>query len=100
MAIQRSLSDGRVGLPVRSRMGLHTGNANSELGDFFARTVVVVARVSATLSGGQILLSPAVQKEQRGASSLEGLRTLPLKGLRAIGGRTPFPKPLTPIVHE
>jgi class 3 adenylate cyclase len=84
MAIQRSLADGWAGVPIPARMGLHTGNAKAEGGDFFGRTVVVAARISSMAGGGEILLSQAMQEELNGAFPLEGPRTLPLKGLSGI----------------
>lgn len=81
-AIQRTLSDGWCGVPVPARMGLHTGNAKAEGGDFFGRTVVVAARVSGVASGGEILLSQVTQEELDGAFPLGGPRSIALKGLR------------------
>ena len=81
IAIQRSLGDGWTGIPVLARIGLHTGNAKAEGGDFFGRTVVVAARVSSMAEGGEILLSQAVQEGLNGAFPLEIPRTLSLKGL-------------------
>jgi class 3 adenylate cyclase len=81
MAVQRSLREGWAGIPVSARIGLHTGNAKAEGGDFFGRTVVVAARISSAARGGEILLSQAIQEELNGAYPLEGPRTLPLKGL-------------------
>jgi len=84
MAIQRSLRDGWAGVPVPARMGLHTGNARAEGGDFFGRTVVVAARISSMANGGDILLSQEVQEDLNGAYPLDGPRTLSLKGLSGI----------------
>lgn len=84
IAIQRSLGDGWAGVPVLARMGLHTGNAKAEGGDFFGRTVIVAARVSGMAGGGEILLSQSIQEELNGAFSLEGPRTLSLKGLSGL----------------
>src|ERR1700722_1588307 len=80
-AIQRSLSDGWSGVPVPARIGLHTGNAKSEGGDFFGRTVVVAARISGAASGGEILLSQATQEELDGAFPLSEPKLIALKGL-------------------
>jgi len=84
LAIQRSLNEGWAGVPVPARMGLHTGNAKAEGGDFFGRTVVVAARISSMARGGEILLSQVVQEDLNGAFSLEGPRALSLKGLDGI----------------
>jgi adenylate cyclase len=80
-AIQRSLGEGWSGVPVPARIGLHTGNAKAEGGDFFGRTVVVAARVSGVASGGEILMTQATQKELDGAFPLSGPKSLALKGL-------------------
>ena len=84
IAVQRSMRDGWAGVPVRARMGLHCGNAKAEGGDFFGSTVVVAARVASAASGGEILLSQAVQESLNGAFPLEGPRALSLKGFSGI----------------
>jgi class 3 adenylate cyclase len=83
-AIQRTLSEGWFGVPVHARVGLHTGNAKAEGGDFFGRTVVVAARISSTANGGEILLSQASQEELEGAFPLNGPRSTTLKGLSGM----------------
>jgi adenylate cyclase len=79
--IQRNLQDGWSGVPVLARIGLHTGNAKEEMGDFFGRTVVVAARVSNLARGGEILLSQSSQEELDGAFPLGAPRLTSLKGL-------------------
>lgn len=81
IAMQRSLSEGWAGVPVPTRIGLHTGNAKAQGGDFFGRTVVVAARISSMAGGGEILLSQEIQENLNGAFPLEGPRALSLKGL-------------------
>jgi class 3 adenylate cyclase len=83
-AIQRTFSDGWSGVPVPARIGLHTGNAKAEGGDFFGRTVVVAARVSGMAGGGEILLSQAAQEDLGGAFPLSGPRSTALKGLSGM----------------
>jgi len=80
-AIQRSFSEGWTGVPVPARIGLHTGNAKAEGGDFFGRTVVVAARVSSLASGGEILVSQSAQDDLAGAFPLSGPRSTALRGL-------------------
>jgi adenylate cyclase len=80
-AIQRTLGDGWSGVRVPARIGLHTGNAKAEGGDFFGRTVVVAARVSGAAGGGEILVSQATQEGLDGAFPLGGPRSIALKGL-------------------
>jgi class 3 adenylate cyclase len=89
IAIQRSLSTGWAGVPVAVRIGMHSGNAKAEAGDFFGRTVVVAARVAAAATGGEILVSQAVQEGLDGAFPLGGARSLTLKGL--VGHHSVFP---------
>ncbi|HUY43739.1 MAG TPA: adenylate/guanylate cyclase domain-containing protein [Acidimicrobiales bacterium] len=84
VAIQRSLGESWNGVPIPARIGLHTGNARAEGGDFFGRTVVVAARISSMASGGEILLSQEVQADLKGAFPLEGPRALSLKGLSGL----------------
>ena len=43
--------------PLRARMGLHTGEAQSRGGDYFGPTVNRAARIMAAAHGGQVLLS-------------------------------------------
>ncbi|HTT60117.1 MAG TPA: adenylate/guanylate cyclase domain-containing protein [Acidimicrobiales bacterium] len=79
--IQRTFADGWSGVPVPARIGLHTGNAKAEGGDFFGRTVVVAARISGAASGGEILVSQSTQQELGGAFALAVPRSVALKGL-------------------
>jgi adenylate cyclase len=83
-AVQRTLSEGWFGVPVRARVGLHTGNAKAEGGDFFGRTVVIAARIASIANGGEILLSQAAQDELEGAFPLNGPRSTALKGLSGL----------------
>jgi class 3 adenylate cyclase len=80
-AIQRTLNEGWFGVRVPARVGLHTGNAKAEGGDFYGRTVVVAARISGVANGGEILLSQTSQEELEGAFPLDGPRSTSLKGL-------------------
>lgn len=83
-AIQRTFSDGWSGVPTPARIGLHTGNAKAEGGDFFGRTVIVAARVSGMAGGGEILLTQAAQEDLNGAFALSGPRSTALKGLSGV----------------
>lgn len=88
-ALQRSLASGWSGVEVRVRIGMHSGNAKSDAGDFFGKTVVVAARVASAAEGGEILITQAVQEDLGGAFKVGTSRTLALKGL---AGRYPvFP---------
>jgi class 3 adenylate cyclase len=70
-------------LPIRVRMGLHTGEVVKEANDFFGKNVILAARIAAKASGGQILASSVV--EAIAASSREvtfaNPQELELKGL-------------------
>jgi len=61
---QRALADADWAMlgdaaPLRSRMGLHTGEAEERSGDYFGPPVNRVARLEAAGHGGQVLLSDA-----------------------------------------
>ena len=89
MAIQRALSTGWESIPVPVRIGMHSGNAKAEAGDFFGRTVVLAARIAGAAGGGEILASQVVQQDLSGALPLGGERSLDLKGL--VGRHAVFP---------
>ena len=89
VAIQRTLASGWNGVPVPVRIGVHSGNAREESGDFFGRTVIIAARVASAAAGREILVSQDVQSALGGAFALGEPETLRLKGL---GGEfTVFP---------
>jgi predicted ATPase len=61
LAAQRRLAEepwGETG-PLRVRMGLHAGEAQTRTGDYFGPTVNRAARIMAVGHGGQVLLSAA-----------------------------------------
>ena len=69
---------------VRVRMGLHTGEAIAEDGDFFGRNVILAARIAARAGGGEILVSEALREQAE--SDGDGVRfdrgrELELKGM-------------------
>ena len=57
LAAQRSLRDPLFGLPIRVRMGLHSGEAELRAGDYFGQALNRAARIMSVAHGGQILLS-------------------------------------------
>ncbi|HEY2484009.1 MAG TPA: protein kinase [Candidatus Binataceae bacterium] len=69
--------------PLRVRIGLNTGEAIREAGDFFGKTVVLAARIGAAASGAQILVSATFKAmtESAGDIRFDGGRDLNLKGL-------------------
>ena len=84
--VQRALAERATENPddgIRVRMGLHTGEAIAEEGDFFGRNVVLAARIAAQARGGEILVSEALREQAEGEDGLafgEG-RELELKGM-------------------
>ena len=89
VAIERALSGGWDGTAVAVRIGMHSGNAKAEAGDFFGRTVVVAACVASAAAAGEILASEAVHDGLGGAFPVGRSRSLSLKGL--AGNHTVFP---------
>jgi len=86
IAIQEALTvynAERPDAPLRVRMGLHTGEATQEAGDFMGRSVIVAARIAAQAQGGEILVSPLVREltDSAGEFSFEEGREVSLKGL-------------------
>ena len=89
VAIDRTLAPGWMGVPVPIRVGIHSGNARVESGDFFGRTVVLAARIASAARGDEILVSDQVQESLRGALALGDSRSLALKGIS--GQQTVYP---------
>jgi adenylate cyclase len=81
VAIQRALRGGTEGVALQVRMGIHSGNAKAEGGDFFGRTVVLAARLSGEAVGGEILISQSAQEDLGDTFLLGEPRSLTLKGL-------------------
>lgn len=78
-------------LPVRIRAGLHAGEAIKHDEDFYGRTVVVAARISALALGGEILASDLVHALARslGTFKFGDARNVTLKGLEGEFGVHP-----------
>ena len=47
---------------IRVRIGSHVGEVIREGDDFFGRTVILAARVGATATGGEILVSDTLRR--------------------------------------
>ncbi|HEX2421344.1 MAG TPA: adenylate/guanylate cyclase domain-containing protein, partial [Acidimicrobiia bacterium] len=64
MDVQRALNEGTwlIEGGIKVRIGIHTGTARSEQGDYFGPTLNRVARLTAAGHGGQILVSSATQR--------------------------------------
>jgi class 3 adenylate cyclase len=85
IALQRGFAaycDSHPDLPIRVRIGLHVGEAVRESTDFFGKTVILAARISALAQGGQILVSSTLHDV---AASAGDLRFAPA-GERALKG--------------
>ena len=86
IALQRAFAaycESHLDLPIKVRIGLHVGEAVRESTDFFGKTVILAARISALAEGGQILVSSTLHDVAASAGDLRfapaGER--PLKGL-------------------
>jgi class 3 adenylate cyclase len=84
--VQRAFAERGAERPderVRVRMGLHTGEAIAEEGDFFGRNVILAARIAAQAAGDEVLVSEALHDHADGEDGLDfdGGRELELKGL-------------------
>ncbi len=84
IAIQREMSahnDHHPDEAVRVRIGLHAGEAIREAGDVFGRNVALAARVAAEATGGQILMTSAVEEFAGSDLDVGPAREVELKGL-------------------
>jgi len=87
--MQRSFdrwSTSRPDVPLRVRMGLHTGETIREADDLFGRTVILASRIAAEASGGQILVSSLLKEliESTGEFCFSPGREVALKGLSRL----------------
>jgi class 3 adenylate cyclase len=80
-ALARRAANGE--LPVRVRIGIHTGEAIQQDGDFYGRSVVCAARIAAQAEGGEILVSSVVRDlvDGRGDVPIREAGEFELKGL-------------------
>ena len=69
--------------PIRVRIGIHTGEAIWEAGDFYGKHVVLAARIATAAAGGEILVSALVKEltESAGDIRFGSGRDATLKGL-------------------
>ena len=83
LVMRDRIAEGFAGLPVRIRAGLHSGEAIKQDDDFYGRTVVIAARISALALGGEVLASDLVYALARGLGTFTfgAPRTAQLKGL-------------------
>ena len=72
----------RASEPLGVRVGLSTGDATAEDGDFFGEPIVEAARLCARAHGGQILTTAVVQQlARRSSHDFKSLGSHELKGL-------------------
>ncbi len=83
LVMRDPIAAGFDGLPVRIRAGLHSGEAIKHDDDFYGRTVVIAARVSALALGGELLATDLVYALARGLGTFTfgDRRTVTLKGM-------------------
>ena len=83
VVMRERIGAGFDGLPIRIRAGLHSGEAIKHDDDFYGRTVVIAARISALALGGEILASDLVYALARGLGTFKfgEARQATLKGL-------------------
>lgn len=89
IGLQRASSASLNDVKFQLRIGIHCGNATSEGGDFFGRTVVIAARLTNEAGGGEILVSQLLQQNLEGAFPMGEPKSLTLKGLN--GEHTVYP---------
>jgi class 3 adenylate cyclase len=80
-ALARRAANGEI--PIRIRMGIHTGEAIQQQGDFYGKSVVCAARIADQAEGGEILVSSVVKDliEGRGDIPLREIGAVELRGL-------------------
>lgn len=83
LVMRDRMATGFEGLAIRIRAGLHSGEAIRHDDDFYGKTVVIAARISALALGGEILASSLVYELSRslGTFTFGASRTVKLKGL-------------------
>jgi class 3 adenylate cyclase len=89
VAIQRafSLTNPSREEPVRVRIGLHTGEALKEDGDFFGQNVILASRVAGQAAGDEILVSSLLKQLVEGSINtivLREPRYVELKGFTVL----------------
>jgi eukaryotic-like serine/threonine-protein kinase len=80
-ALARRAANGE--LPLRVRIGVHTGEAIQHDGDFYGKSVILAARIADRAQGGEILVSSLVQQlvEPSGELRFRTTGETELKGL-------------------
>jgi class 3 adenylate cyclase len=80
-ALARRAANGE--LPLRVRIGIHTGEAIRHQGDFYGKSVILAARIADQAQGGEVLVSSLVQQlvEPSGDLRFRDAGEAELKGL-------------------
>jgi class 3 adenylate cyclase len=89
IAIQRALAvwrDKNRDDPIHVRIGLHTGEAIKEAGDFYGKTIILASRIAAEANGGEILVSSTLKDmiDSAGDLRFEECREVELQGLAGL----------------
>jgi len=73
-------------VPIRVRMGLHTGEVIKEGDDFFGKHVNLAARIAGQATGGEILVSSLLRELTSSGGDIEfgDSRVVELKGLTGV----------------
>ncbi|HVJ97570.1 MAG TPA: adenylate/guanylate cyclase domain-containing protein, partial [Acidimicrobiia bacterium] len=103
VALQREIRARDWTVPIAARMGLHTGTAQPELGDYHSPTVNRAARVASAAAPGQILVTAATAAlvddyalRDLGEREMRGLPTMRVSQVLAEGLPSEFPSPRMP----
>jgi class 3 adenylate cyclase len=70
--------------PLRVRIGLHTGEAVRDAGDFYGTNVVVASRIADQAKGGEILVSSTFRQLVDAEAEFGTVREVGLKGLSGL----------------
>ena len=86
IAIQRAFAAYAVehpGTVLRVSIGVHTGEAIKQAGDFYGKAVIIASRIGAQARGGEILVSATLKEltENTGDLRFDAGRDVELKGL-------------------
>ena len=83
LTMRERIKTGFEGLPVRIRVGLHSGETIKRSDDFYGRTVVIAARIGSLALGNEILASDLVHALAKGLGTFTFCppRAAALKGL-------------------
>lgn len=85
IALQRAFTarNDSADQPIEARIGLHTGEAVRDHGDFFGKHVNLAARIGASAGGGEIVVSSLLAQlvEPSGEFALEPRKARSFKGL-------------------